>query len=261
MMSDGQPKPVRLRKKGDRYIADVFPKGMASLLFGDTRFELWLQEGKEPTQGRVYRRKDSDFEPDGHVFLVLGAGNHINVVVLDILHKLLCDDEVVVVKMNPQNAFLGVYVQRALSPFFERGFVSIVYGGVSQGVYLCQHDLIDSIHLTGSIQTYNQIVYGNQNPSIGSVPLTNKRVTAELGCVTPAILVPGDWSTSEMEYVASLIVAGLTSNSAHSCCALECLIVLENWSKRQQFLDVLKSKLNEKERQVAWYHGSAKKSK
>lgn len=85
---------------------------------------------------------------------------------LDILHKLLCDDDVVVVKMNPQNAFLGVYVQRSLAPFFDRGFVKITYGETEEGTYLCQHALVDNIHLTGSIQTFNQIVYGTQNPTI-----------------------------------------------------------------------------------------------
>lgn len=59
-----------------------------------------------------------------------------------------------------------------------------------------------------------------------SVPVTKKKVTAELGCVTPAILVPGDWTREEMEYVASGIVAGLASNSGHSCAGLEVVHLL-----------------------------------
>ena len=97
--------------------------------------------------------------------VLIGAGNHINVVVLDILHKLLCDDEVVVVKMNPQNAFLGPFVHRALAPFFDSGFARLVYGDIDAGVYLCQHPLVDNIHLTGSVQTFNQITYGTDRPT------------------------------------------------------------------------------------------------
>ena len=42
------------------------------------------------------------------VALVLGAGNQVSVVVLDILHMLLVVDCTVVCKINPVNAFIGL---------------------------------------------------------------------------------------------------------------------------------------------------------
>ena len=41
----------------------------------------------------------------------MGAGNQLPVAALDILHKLIVDDEVVVCKMNPVNDYLGPYIQ------------------------------------------------------------------------------------------------------------------------------------------------------
>ena len=49
---------------------------MTSAVFGDMRIEVWIQEGKEPSQGAVYRAKASGrFKPDGHVSLVLGPSD------------------------------------------------------------------------------------------------------------------------------------------------------------------------------------------
>lgn len=51
--------------------------------------------------------------------------------------------------------------------------------------------------------------------------MLEKKVSAELGCFTPAIIVPGDWSEEEMDYVAATVISGLINNSSHNCCALE----------------------------------------
>jgi len=162
MESEGTPGVVGLTRRSDQWIADVFPQGIFGSLFGSLRVELWIQQGRPPTQGRIYREKQEAMEEaSGEISLVLGAGNHINVVILDVLHKLICDDDVVLVKMNPQNAFLGVFVERALAPFFQRNFVKLVYGDAQMGDYLTHHTSIDNVHLTGSVQTFNSIVFGS----------------------------------------------------------------------------------------------------
>ena len=92
MIAGGQPAPYRTYRRHGRHIMDVFPKGhvifltlskrvrsgnrMMSAVFGDMRFEVWIQEGKEPTQGAVYRAKASpSFKPNGRVALVLGSSD------------------------------------------------------------------------------------------------------------------------------------------------------------------------------------------
>jgi acyl-CoA reductase-like NAD-dependent aldehyde dehydrogenase len=82
------------------------------------------------------------------------------VVALDILHKLFAEDEVVLVKMNPVNDYLGSLLAQAFSPLVELGVLSFVYGGKEVGAYLTHHDLVGTCHLTGSEATYNAIVWG-----------------------------------------------------------------------------------------------------
>ena len=55
----------------------------------------------------------------------------------------------------------------------------------------------------------------------GPTPL-GKEVTAELGNVTPYIVVPGgNWSQADMDYQVSSIVAGKAHNCGHCCIGLE----------------------------------------
>ena len=79
---------------------------------------------------------------------------------LDILHKLFAEDEVVLVKMNPVNDYLGPMLARAFSPLVDLGVLDFVYGGREVGEYLTKHDLVNTLHLTGSEATYNAIVWG-----------------------------------------------------------------------------------------------------
>ena len=57
--------------------------------------------------------------------------------------------------------------------------------------------------------------------SSGPTPL-GKEVTAELGNVTPYIVVPGgNWSQADMDYHVSNLVAGKAHNCGHACIGLE----------------------------------------
>lgn len=51
---------------------------------------------------------------------------------LDILYKLVTCDEVVIVKMNPVNDYVGPLMERAFAPLVERGFVAFAYGGAGE---------------------------------------------------------------------------------------------------------------------------------
>ena len=71
------------------------------------------QHGKYLGQGRIYREKASGNRGEGAVALVLGAGNEVSVAAGDVLHKLLVDDCVVILKANP--------VLEYMAPFLECG--------------------------------------------------------------------------------------------------------------------------------------------
>lgn len=62
-------------------------------------------------QGALYRTKASGGKSPGGVSLVLGAGNQASVVCSDILFKLMHEDEVVIVKTNPVNEYIGKHLE------------------------------------------------------------------------------------------------------------------------------------------------------
>lgn len=62
-------------------------------------------------QGGLYRTKARGVKSPGGVSLVLGAGNQASVVSSDILFKLMHEDEVVVVKTNPINEYIGRHLE------------------------------------------------------------------------------------------------------------------------------------------------------
>ncbi|GMH35791.1 hypothetical protein BSKO_03659 [Bryopsis sp. KO-2023] len=271
----GKPRPVSIRKQDrgahEQYVADVFPRGMDALLFPNVRGEVWLQKDKLPTQGAVYREKDPaglgkgvkakvPGLTRGKVALVLGSGNQLSAIILDILHKLFVDDEVVLLKLNPVNEFLGQYVAAALKPLMLRGFIGFCYGGMERGLSLCRHRLIDTIRVTGSEDTYNAIVRGrpNSNTGGGGTPL-EKPVMVELGNVSPVIVVPGRWSSKDLDCHADIVASALVHNSGHTSTGVEVLVLDESWPLRVEFMDRLRRRLKMIPQRVGWYPKSKQK--
>lgn len=255
----GSPQPQNIRRRPDgQAVADVFPLGLESLLFGGFRGEVWIQPGQEPSQGSLYRSQEKGEAPESKgIGLVLGAGNQLSVASLDIVHKLIVDDEVVVCKMNPVNDYYGPFLRRAFQPLVDRGFVEFVYGAGEEGKFLCQHPLVCSIHLTGSAATYDAIVWQGK-PKKGAPPCA-KHVGAELGCVTPYIVVPGPWTEADLDYHADNLAAGKTHNAGHNCLAAELVVTDAEWELRDSFMAALRRKLDAAARRVAYYpHSDAK---
>ena len=115
---------------------------------------------------------------------------------MDVITKLFNEGKVCLLKMHPVNAYLGPFLEAAFAEPIRRGFLAVAYGGAEEGEYLARHEGIDEIHLTGSVQTYDQIVWGPPGPERESrkarnAPVIGKPVTAELGNVSPVLVVPG----------------------------------------------------------------------
>ena len=99
---------VTTRQDG-QVVAQVFPRNrIESILFRRVTGEVWMEPGvtvEETTkmQALHYRYRNHK----GKIALVLGAGNASFLPVIDCLHKLFIEDQVVVLKLNPVNAYLG----------------------------------------------------------------------------------------------------------------------------------------------------------
>src|SRR6266568_3534332 len=255
------PGPVVTGPDG-QVVAQVFPQSIYDRLFffGITA-EVWMEPGvtvKElpSTQAVVY----TDKQHEGKVALVLGAGNVASIGPMDILYKLFVEDQVVVFKANPVNAYLGPLIEESFRALVEPGFLRVVYGGAAEGAYLCNHSGVDEIHITGSDKTFDAIVFGpgaeGAKRKAERQPLLTKRITGELGNVSPVIVVPGPWSASDLAYHAEHIATMLTNNAGFNCNATRVILQHAGWAQRDQLLGGIRRVLAQVPTRNAYYPGA-----
>jgi acyl-CoA reductase-like NAD-dependent aldehyde dehydrogenase len=248
-------------------VAQVFPQSTYDrIFFGGLTAEIWMEPGvtKETltsTQATIYKDK----QRKGKVALVLGAGNVASIGPLDIIYKLFMEDQVVLYKTNPVNAYLGPLIQECFHSLIDSGYLRIVYGGAAEGAYLCNHADIDEIHITGSDKTFDAIVFGTGTEGAqrkaAKTPLLTKRITGELGNVSPVIVVPGPWSQSDLAYQATHIVTMLTNNSGFNCNATRVVIQHAGWSQRGDLLREVRNTLSKVPLRDAYYPGAHERQK
>jgi acyl-CoA reductase-like NAD-dependent aldehyde dehydrogenase len=258
LKAGGQPKPSRITTRNGQIVAQVFPGNWVErLLFLGFTGEVWMQLGKPLAQGRVYRAKPEV----GQVALVLGAGNVSAIAPMDALYKLFAEDAVVLLKMNPVNQYIGPFLATAFASLRQAGFLEIVYGDAELGSYLCQHSLVDTIHITGSHHTHDAIVWGSNSTEqaerkAANQPLNHKPITSELGCVTPVLVVPGVWSKSDLAFQARQIAGMVANNASFNCAAAKVLVMAKGWAHREAFLEQVQQELAKTPARQAYYPGA-----
>jgi len=192
--------------------------------------------------------------------VVLGAGNFD--APIDCLTKLFVENKVVVFKPNPvnQEGVIPVF-DRLFASLIQDGFIAIVTGGAEVGGVLIQHEKIDEVLMTGGCVTYDKIVWGNskeeqeQNKSTDQKKMT-KKFDAELGAVSPWIVVPGKWSDSEMNHQVELLLGAKLMNSSAVCASPQLLVTDKDWPQRKDFLDCIRKKISAALPQPAFYPGT-----
>jgi len=177
--------------------------------------------------------------PEGRVALVLGAGNVSSIPALDVLHKLFIEGQVVALKMNPANAYVGPILEQAMKPLIDQGCLSIFYGGADVGRELCEHEHISEIHITGSDRTHDAIVWGEDKAErerrrAQNSPKLTKRITSELGNITPVIVVPGPYDDRQIEAIAESLCGMVTQNASFNCVSAKMLVLPRGWRGGQR---------------------------
>jgi acyl-CoA reductase-like NAD-dependent aldehyde dehydrogenase len=270
-LADGrEPLPasaVRTRPDG-QVVVDVFPATWRErALFGayGYRTEVWMQPGttaEEVRAGAARAYRGNGFERPG-VALALGAGNVGSLVGTDLLHLLYGQGCVVLMKLNPVNAYLRAPMERIFADFVERGWVRFVDGGAAEGAYLAHHPGIDRLHMTGSRATYETLVWGPgpeqaRNRASGR-RLLDKPFTCELGGVGPVVVVPGDWTQGQLRRQADRIVYAKTVGCGHICASPQVLVLPDRWPQGTALLEEIRRLLGSLEPREPYYPGTAVK--
>jgi acyl-CoA reductase-like NAD-dependent aldehyde dehydrogenase len=259
------PKGVVRTRADGQVTVQVFPLSLPDrILYSGFRGELWLE--RDVTRGNLpdhmagfYRAR----HPAGKVALVLGAGNVAAIGPTDLAHKLFAEGQVCMFKHNPVNEYLGPFLEDAFGELIRDGFLRTSTGGPDVGEYLSRHPDIDEIHLTGSDRTYEAIVFGpgeeGRERKQRNQPRTTKRVTCELGNVTPVIVVPGPWSDSDIAFHAENIATQMTNNCGFNCLSTRVLVTHKDWPATPALVAALRSVLSAVPHRNAYYPGAEKR--
>lgn len=242
---------------------DAFPvSAFDRLAFLGFRGSVLLADGidraeAERRQARFYRQRD----PEGGVSLILGAGNVSSIPPMDVLSKLFVEGYVCLLKMNPVNEWAGPILERALGPLVDAGVLRIVYGGADVGQYLVDHDAIDDIHITGSDQTHDRIVWGPPGPErerrkASGEPLLGKPISSELGNVSPVVIVPADYRDGELAFMAANLATMITNNASFNCNAAKVVITARGWAQHDAFWGLVARELGATPPRLAYYPGA-----
>ncbi|KMO80970.1 aldehyde dehydrogenase [Mycolicibacterium chubuense] len=260
------PGAVHTRPDG-QVVVDVFPvTAYDRLLLNGYGAQVWIEPGFTAAQtrkdaARMYR--GAGYEQPG-VALVLGAGNVGAITTLDVLDQLFARGNVCVVKMNPVNDYLGSFYEEIFGEFVSGGWLRFVYGNADVGGYLAHHPKVDSVHMTGSATTYDAIVWGDDAEAAArkaaNTPILNKPISAELGGITPVIVVPGEWSDADMRFQAEHIATSKLNNAGHNCVATQIVVISRDWPLADKLVAEVRRVMREVEPRRTYYPHSEDKT-
>ncbi len=258
------PGPVEKGHRG-QVTARVFPQTIYDrIFFTGIEAEVWMEpdvtvESLPGTQAVAYKTRDLA----GAVCLVLGAGNVSSIGPMDTLYKVFVEKKVVLYKAHPLNAYLGPLLAEGFQALVDWGVLRIVYGGAEVGEYLCNHDGVDEIHITGSDKTVEAIVFGpgeeGELRKKQRRPRNTKPISSELGNVSPVIVVPGPWSDKDFAYHSENLASMLTNNAGFNCNATRVIVQHKRWRGRKRLLDGVREVLAGVPTRKAYYPGAAER--
>ncbi len=256
--------PVQTTEK--QWRVPVFPtKGIDdAIVFSGLKAEAWLKPGVESESLFNLEHLERDSTTPFPLTLVLGAGNVSAIPATDVLTKILQDGERVLLKMNPVNDYLRPVFEQSFQPLIEADLLRIVCGNAEESAALVEHAAIDRIHITGSTQTHDAIVWGSdpverESRKKSNQPKLDAPITSELGNVSPWIVVPGKYSEKQLQFQAENIAASIMNNASFHCLATKVIITAAHWKQREQFLSMIEQFLAKSPRRFAYYPGAAER--
>ncbi|GIR01074.1 MAG: hypothetical protein CM15mP10_1370 [Actinomycetota bacterium] len=205
-----------------------------------------------------YRGFSKRYDIDPSITLVLGAGNFSSIPYLDVLYHLITRKSVILLKLNPVNEYLKPVFEKVFQNFIERGYIIVTTGNIDESKYMATHPGINHIHLTGSDKTFEDIVYGREltekeRKSKSLSKINNKPISSELGNVTPIIIHPGKWSTSDIKYQARKIVTAKLNNNGFNCIAAQVVVLPDGWGQTDTLIKFVKHYMSKAKERKAYY--------
>ncbi len=258
--------PGRLTRASDgRWRVPVLPVTrdlFDPICFVNFQANVWLRAGLCEDEAIAARQPAETRLPS--TSLILGAGNVSGIVAADTLGKLFQDQQVALLKLHPLTETLEPVLRQAFAPLIDAGCLRIITGGSEVGERASRHPLVDDIHMTGSEAAHSALVWGSPGPDRDvrcrdNEPLLDKPITSELGNVTPWVIVPGQYTSTQLQAQADNVAASIVNNAGFNCVSTRVLVTWKYWPQREEFLSRLQVILSRLPRRVAYYPGAVER--
>ena len=240
----------------------VFPNNfLEKIFFPFISAEIKFNKNIKFSEIEEYRGFAMRYKHDPSISLILGAGNVSCIPLLDAIYHLVAKRSVVYIKLSPVNEYLLPVYEKVFNNFISLGFLVITKGTVEESKYMTEHNGIDHIHLTGSDETYENIVYGrklnNKEKKLKSLKKINKKsFSSELGNVTPIIIHPGNWSNAELKFQARKIVTAKLNNGGFNCISAQIVLLPDKWKHTDKLMKYIKHYMNKVDDRLSYYPNS-----
>ena len=240
----------------------VFPNNfLEKIFFPFISAEIKFNKNIKFSEIEEYRGFAMRYKHDPSITLILGAGNVSCIPLLDAIYHLVAKRSVVYIKLNPVNEYLLPVYEKVFKNFISLGFMVITKGTVEESKYMTEHNGIDHIHLTGSDETYENIVYGrklnDEEKKLKSLEKINKKsFSSELGNVTPIIIHPGNWSNAELKFQARKIVTAKLNNGGFNCISAQIVLLPDKWKHTDKLMKYIKHYMNKVDDRFSYYPNS-----
>tara|TARA_B100001250_G_scaffold74759_1_gene61112 strand:+ start:2773 stop:4422 length:1650 start_codon:yes stop_codon:yes gene_type:complete len=237
----------------------VFPNNiLEQIFFPFISAEVKFNKNISYKEIEEYRGYAMRYKHDATITLVLGAGNVSSIPLLDTIYHLVAKRSVVYIKLNPVNDYLLPVFEKVFSNFINLGYVVVSKGSLEESQYMVDHKGIDHIHLTGSDETYESIVYGkklndNEKKLKSLKKVNSKSFSSELGNVTPIVIHPGNWSNSEIKFQARKIITAKLNNGGFNCISAQIVILPEGWKHTEKLMKYIKHYMKKVDERYSYY--------
>jgi hypothetical protein len=183
---------------------------------------------------------------EGGMAVVLGAGNVTGLAVADAICQIFEHGRAAMVKLHPALEPLASVLREAVAPLVDAGLVAFVVGGADIAREAVAADAVTHVHLTGGSAAFAAVAAS-----------TTKPITCELGNVTPWFVVPGRYTPAQLRFQADAIAASIANNTSFNCIATKLVVTCRSWDQRDEFVGLIRRRLESLPPRPAWYPGSA----
>ena len=209
-------------------------------------FNLFCDASIPDEESQVYKERCKE----GTVSVVLGAGNANFLSIIDVFERVFIHSECVLLKHHPLRPFLYEPYACILEPLISENIVHMIYDTYNKAELL-RNSKVNHIHFTGSEETYQYI----SNTLIDE----DTKITGELGCATPWIILPGKWTEKEIDNATTQIVIAKITNGGAFCMSPQAILIPDNWEQKAEFYLALHDKIRQKKPAACYYPGAIRR--